>query len=168
MEPSNELTPAVIFTHEPLTIQYFPSGESFLVRYIPSDEISLFLQPFVPDLKLVGIGSIGTPIPETTTLKVLSLHKDQIIAGIKIKSVMLVQLRYVPEGVLVETWLEGAYEYGVADSDIGAIEDLVISLNEYLSILINNKESLGDSAKKELNTLQRVIGSDTADKSGGP
>lgn len=149
MELSNELAPSMFYTPKQPQIEYFPAYS-----------LTLDIQSFMPGVNLVGIESTGTPIPsKTSTLTVLSIHKDELISGITIQSIMLVQLRNTSEGVLAETWLEGIYEYGVGEDNIRAIEDLVISLNEYLSVLNKDIESLGDSARKELDTLQKLIGS---------
>ncbi len=157
MEPSNELVPPIQYPQQQLNVRYFYPNS-----------INLNIKFFYADIELAGIQSSVMLVPsQTSTITVFPIHKDQVIGGITIKSVIVVQLRPIREGVLAETWLEGVYEYGVGENDTKAIEDLVISLNEYLIVLNTNRDTLGDSAKKELDALQRLIGAQASDHSGG-
>lgn len=166
MDPSNELVPSIQYTQRQLNVRYL-SAQS-IDRYVSANSINLNINFFFADITLVGIQSIGTPVPyQISTITVFPIHKDQVISGITIKSVIVIQLIPIQEGVLAETWLEGVYEYGVGENDTKAIEDLIISLNEYLIVLNKNRDTIGDSAKKELDALQRLIGAQASDHSGG-
>lgn len=154
METSNELVMSLQATQQQVNASYL-SAPSIDMRF------------FSTDIGLVKIQSCGTPVPsQISTITVFPIHKDQVIRDITIKSVIVVQIRPIPEGALAETWLEGVYEYGVGENDTKAIDDLVVSLKEYLDVLDTNKDTLGDSAKKELDALQRLIGAQASEHSG--
>jgi hypothetical protein len=156
MEPLDQ---SLISTQYAIRVTSFPEQRQITVSSIRSSLMPIVVQSFTPDINPRVVEPIGTPIPaKVSTITVFAIGRGQVIAGIKIESVMLVQLRNIQEGVLAETWLGDIYEYGVGESGIQALEDLIVSLNEYLSVLTKNKDHLGDSAKKELDVLQRAIG----------
>jgi hypothetical protein len=162
MELSIKLDSSMFFTPPQPEIKYIPNLEINIDTF-QTQALYIDARSFFPDIQLERVESIGTPeSSETSTLKVLSIYRDQLISGVRIKSTLLVQLSYVLEGVLAETWLEGVYEYGVGDTDNKAIEDLIISLKEYLCVLMKDKESLGNSALKDFESLSKVIEFDAA------
>ena len=166
MESTNELISHVQYVLQQPNVRYLSAHS--IDRYLSGNSINLNIGLFFADITLSGIQNSRTPVlSQTSTITVFPIHKDQVISGITINSVIVVQLRPTQEGVLAETWLEGVYEYGVGVNDIQAIEDLVISLNEYILFLNANKDTLGDSAKRELVALQRLIGAQASDHSGG-
>jgi hypothetical protein len=88
---------------------------------------------------------------------VVLIPKDTRIGGLLLKSILLVQLKRTQDEVLSETWLEGVYEYGSAQNDSEAIIDLVISLGEYRKALEKQSKELGDTVRRELDALRRLI-----------
>ena len=73
------------------------------------------------------------------------------------KSVILVQVSRTRRESVATTWLEGVAEYGTGAGDNEAISDLVVSLGEYRKALEKRERKLGDSARKELDCLRRLI-----------
>jgi len=101
---------------------------------------------------------VRTPNPRRLdTLTVLSIPGGTVIDNYCLKSVLLVQLRRVLKESLAVTWLEGVAEYGTGKEDESALMDLVISLGEYREALEKREQDLGDSAKRDLDKLRRLI-----------
>ena len=73
------------------------------------------------------------------------------------ESVMLVQISHARRESVATIWLEGIAEYGTGAGDSEAISDLVVSLGEYRKSLEKRERKLGDSARKELDCLVRLI-----------
>ena len=67
------------------------------------------------------------------------------------------QIRYTPKEYVAATWLEGIAEYGAAQGQTEAVADLVVSLGEYKESLEKRETKLGDSARRELDYLRRLI-----------
>ena len=110
------------------------------------------------DIRFDAMTSSETPtISNLSGLTVLLIPKDTKIGGLLFKSILLVQLRRTQDEVLSETWLEGVYEYGCAQDDSEAIIDPVISLGEYRKALEKRGKKLGDTARRELDALRRLI-----------
>ncbi len=112
-----------------------------------SKEISIFLHKPVMTPRFSKLSSM-TMVP---------ILKDTVIDGWLFKSLMLVQLSQTRKESIATLWLEGIAEYGTAKDENGAISDLVISLGEYREVLEKREDTLGDSARKELNYLQKII-----------
>ncbi|MBI4330750.1 MAG: hypothetical protein HY673_05685 [Chloroflexi bacterium] len=91
------------------------------------------------------------------TPRVVALPPDFVLGGWRSKSTILVQITYTQKETLATTWLEGIAEYGVAKGENEAVTDLVISLGEYRECLEKRETNLGDSARRELEHLRRLI-----------
>lgn len=87
----------------------------------------------------------------------LTIPRDTLIAGWFLKSLLLVQVKPARRGSVATTWLEGIAEYGAAENETDAITDLIISLGEYREALERRQRKLGDSARKELDYLRKLI-----------
>jgi len=85
------------------------------------------------------------------------LPRDSEIGDWRLKSIILVQIRTTRKEWLATTWLEGIAEYGVGEGGSEAIIDLVVSLGEYRESLEKREVNLGDSARRELDYLRRLI-----------
>lgn len=94
---------------------------------------------------------------KSNTLTVLTLPRDSEIGDWRLKSIILVQIRHTQKEYLATTWLEGIAEYGVGKGESEAIIDLVVSLGEYRDSLEKQEVNLGDSARRELDYLRRII-----------
>lgn len=93
----------------------------------------------------------------SNTLTVCMLPRDSEIGDWRLKSIILVQIRTTRKEWLATTWLEGIAEYGVGEGGSEAIIDLVVSLGEYRESLEKREVNLGDSARRELDYLRRLI-----------
>jgi hypothetical protein len=144
---SNELASSDFYTYKELGI--INSSSPFIRDWLVVNSENI----------IIDIASMaGTPpVINPTALTVIPLPKDYEINGIHLNSVLLVQLTRTQESVLAETWLEGLYEYGVGQDDTNAIADLFASLGEYLSVLKVKTGQLGESARRELDTLLKLI-----------
>jgi len=113
--------------------------------------------PFsTPDITLSGLTSPDVRL-DVQAFTLLPLLKDTKIAGVTLKSLLLVQLRQTQGGVVAETWLEGIYEYGTGEEYTDALIDLIVSVREYLDALEAREEQLGDSARQELKALRALV-----------
>lgn len=148
MTLSNELAASAFYTHQEVRVIHFSSQDMRQWFFRNSENVRLEVPP-----------SAGTPATaDASALTVLSIPKETDISGIRLRSILLVQLRRTQEGILAETWLEGIYEYGAGQDDTEAITDLVVSLDEYLRVLNRKRKQLGDSARKELDALRKLVG----------
>lgn len=148
MTLSNELAPSAFYTYQEVKVTHSYSQDIKGWFFRNSENVRLEVTP-----------SAGTPATaDASALTVLSIPKDTDISGIRLRSILLVQLRRTQEGILAETWLEGIYEYGAGQDDTQAITDLVVSLDEYFHVLNRKKRQLGDSARKELDALRKLVG----------
>lgn len=75
----------------------------------------------------------------------------------RLKSVILVRIRRTRKEFLATTWFEGIEEYGAGEGETEAIKDLVVSLGEYREALERRAATLGDSARRELHYLCKLI-----------
>ena len=110
------------------------------------------------EIKLVIHKPVKTPIlrnPNSVT--VLSIPRGSEIGDWRLKSVLLVQISHSRSESVATTWLEGVAEYGAGTGDNEAISDLVVSLGEYRKSLEKREKKLGDSTRKELDCLRRLI-----------
>lgn len=99
-----------------------------------------------------------TPNPrKADSLTVVAVPRDSKMGGWRLKSLIVVQIRRVGRESVATTWLEGIPEYGAGKADGDAIVDLVVSLGEYLESLQKQQGNLGDSVRKEMDYLGRVI-----------
>ena len=111
-----------------------------------------------PSLMLVEHNTARTPtVRRLDALTVVSVSQDSEIAGWVLKSVLIAQVRRTRKQSVATTWLEGFVEYGTGKTDSEAMADLVISLGEYRESLERREGKLGESAKKELEHLRRLI-----------
>ena len=111
------------------------------------------------EIRLVVHKPVKTPnLRKPSSVTILSIPRNSEIVGWHLKSLLLVQINHTQKESVATTWLEGIAEYGVAKNESGAIIDLVVSLGEYLEALERREKNLGDSARKELNYLRRLIG----------
>lgn len=104
---------------------------------------------------------IGQPFVYTSQTPnvpmVLPIPRDTQVAGWRLKSLLLVQTKPARKGWVATGWLEGIAEYGTAENETDAITDLVVSLGEYKEALEKREEGLGDSARRELDYLRKLI-----------
>ena len=111
-----------------------------------------------PRIRITAHKAAKTPnIRKPKSVTVVSIPHDTQIAGWRLKSLLLVQLTPARRELVAETWLEGLAEYGTAENEADAITDLVVSLGEYGEALESREKNLGDSARKELDYLRRLI-----------
>ncbi|MBI4285148.1 MAG: hypothetical protein HY670_04505 [Chloroflexi bacterium] len=119
-----------------------------------------------PAIELNPISSPGITLKVHEPVETLSLDRLDSATilpsgwesgGWRLKTIMLVQIRREHGESIATIWLEGITEYGVADSDEKAKVDLVASLGEYRQCLEERQENLGESARKELEALKRLI-----------
>lgn len=80
---------------------------------------------------------------------------DPAIEGWRLKSALLVQIRWTRKQCLAITWLEGVSEYGAGATEAEAIEDLIVSIGEYRDLLERREANLGNP--KELAYLRTLI-----------
>ncbi len=143
------------------------SNELQSSAFVSNPEISIVLvsSPFIqlkpvssPHIEFVvhRAGSTLTRV-KPNALTVLALPKDSTIAGWKLKSVILVRIRYTRKQCVAITWLEGIAEYGAGERESEAITDLVDSLGEYRQSLERREAHLGDLARKELDYLRKLV-----------
>ena len=100
----------------------------------------------------------GTPdIPHPHSLAVMTLSEGLEVGGWRLKSLIMMQMQCAETECVASTWLEGVLEYGVGERQDEAIVDLLISLGEYLESLDERETTLGDSAKRELDYLRKII-----------
>ena len=110
------------------------------------------------EIRLVVRKPVKTPgLIKPSSVTVLSIPRDSEIGGWRLKSVMLVQISRARRELVATIWLEGFAEYGTGVGDNEAISDLVVSLGEYRKSLEKRERKLGDSARKELDCLRRLI-----------
>jgi len=111
-----------------------------------------------PEMDYAVRESIQTPIVTTPqSVTVLSIPMDTELAGWYIKSLLLTEIQHTPEGSIAKTWLEGVCEYGTSKDENEALSDLVTSLGEYRESLEDREDSLGESARKDLIYLRKLI-----------
>lgn len=136
-----------------------PLVSSPVIRLVPSSSPAIRLVPSTsPEIRLTVHKPSGTPTPRKLgSLTVLSIPRDSKIGGWTLKTVMLVQIRQTRRESLATTWLEGVAEYGTGKQNEEAITDLVVSVGEYWESLEKREKELGDSARKELDFLRRLI-----------
>ena len=110
------------------------------------------------EIRLVVHKPVKTPsLRKPSSVTVLSVPRDSEIGSWRLKSVMLVQVSRARRESVATIWLEGVAEYGTGAGDNEAISDLVVSLGEYRKSLEKRERKLGDSARKELDCLRRLI-----------
>ena len=110
------------------------------------------------EIRLVVHKPIKTPsLRKPSSVTVLLIPRKSEIGGWRLKSVMLVQVSRSRRESVATTWLEGIAEYGTGAGDNEAVSDLVVSLGEYRRSLEKRERKLGDSARKELDCLRRLI-----------
>lgn len=120
-----------------------------------------------PVISFTVLKPAGTPAPrKAKALTILSIPRGTRIGDWHLKSVMLVQVRSSRRESLATVWLEGTAEYGTGRRDDSAIADLMVSLGEYREGLERREENLGDSARQELDCLQKLI--ERADQPNSP
>ena len=136
----------------------FVSNPRVFIEVWPSPLIEVHSQTG-PTVQFSVHRPVKTPhFPKAESTTVFIITKDSKIRGWHLKSVLLAQIQPTSRrGWVATTWLEGVAEYGVAKSASEAVEDLVISIGEYLESLENRVENLGDSAKRELDYLRKLI-----------
>jgi len=135
----------------------FVSNPGIQVDSLSSFPIQLELK-ISPEIRLVVHKPGKTPsLRKTSSLTVLSIPRNSEISGWCLKSVMLVQVSRAQKESLAMIWLEGVAEYGTGEGDSEAITDLVVSIGEYRESLEKREKKLGDSARKELDCLRRLI-----------
>jgi hypothetical protein len=146
MTLSNELTASAFFTNPEIPVTQSRTPD------IP------FPWWNSPKIALDTVGTSDTrAVGAASALALLPIPRDTQIGRLRLQSILLVQLRQTPEGVLAETWLEGVYEYGAGQDDSEAVIDLIASLGEYVDALEARELQLGDSAKHELYALRRLV-----------
>ncbi len=146
MTMSNALNASAFTTNPAILIQSWLSP-TFELPASNSPEIVFHIPPTSKTLAAVA----------SSALTLLYIPKGTIIADLAFQSGLLVQIRLSPEAILAETWLEGLYEYGTGAEPSEAVTDLILSLGEYLQVLEARKETLGDSARRELDTLHMLV-----------
>ncbi len=137
---------------------------SFTV-YNPKISVNISFSPVIdihtitsPQIKWQVLKPTSTPyLKKVSSLTVLTISRDTPIAGWKFKSILLVRIQDSPDESIATSWLEGVLEYGTGKGHQEAIEDLVVSLGEYLESLEKQYDILGDSARRELDTLRKLI-----------
>lgn len=129
------------------------------IRVVSESNPSVELVPETgPEIRLVVHKPGGTPrLRRVSAVTVVSILRDAEIRGYRLKLAMLVELHRARRESLATTWLEGVAEYGTGKTDDEAITDLVVSLGEYRECLEKRERSLGNSARKELDCLRRLI-----------
>ena len=90
-------------------------------------------------------------------LTVIAIPRKSTISDWRLKSTLIIQVRRTKKEWLAETWLEGISEYGLGQNESDAITDLIVSLGEYYKSLKMRKRKLGDSALKDIATLEKLI-----------
>ena len=108
-------------------------------------------------IRIIGLEAVKTPYEEPSTVKIVPIPHDTRIGDWSLKSLLLVQIEPTRSGSIAMTWLEGISEYGTGQNEDDAKTDLVISLGEYREALEEREESLGDSARRELDYLRKLI-----------
>jgi len=134
------------FTNE-LHASAFVSSESIFVEVSSG-----------PTIELPHQKPVGTPNPHTQESTTVLAIPSREIGEWRLKTTLLVQL--VPSSShewLAMTWLEGVPEYGTGEGDVEAIEDLVASIGEYRESLERREDKLGESAKRELGYVKRLV-----------
>lgn len=111
---------------------------------------AISIAPFKP--------SAETDAGQSESLEMRLLYTGHPVGAYKLKADLLVEIRRTWEQCIASTWLEGVIEYGAGNSDTEAIVDLVSSLGDYRISLMRRKDSLGESAKRDLELLQQLIG----------
>lgn len=111
-----------------------------------------------PEIRITVHKPANTPvIRQMSSITVLTIPRESNIAGWHVKSLLVVQISHTHKESVATTWLEGIAEYGTGKGENEAIIDLVGSLGEYRDALERRKRKLGDSARKELECLRRLI-----------
>lgn len=137
---------------------------SFVV-YNPKIPVNISSSPVIdihtitsPQIKWQVLKSTGIPyLKKVNSLTVLTISKGTSIAEWEFKSILLVRIQDNSDESIATSWLEGVLEYGTGKGHQEAIEDLVVSLGEYLESLEKQYAILGDSARRELDTLRKLI-----------
>lgn len=110
------------------------------------------------EIRLVVHKPVKTPnLRKPSSVTVMSIPRDSEIGGWRLKSMMLVEISRARRESVATTWLEGVAEYGTGVGNDEAISDLVVSLGEYRKALEKRERKLGDSARRELDCLRRLI-----------
>lgn len=133
----------------------FDSG----IRFMPSSSIPVKITSETsPEIKITFY-KIGTTRIQRrqSSLTVLAIPKDTEISGWRLKSVMLVQVSCTRKESVATIWLENVVEYGVGKEDNEAIIDLIVSIGEYKQSLEKLEKKLGDSSRKDLENLCKLI-----------
>ena len=158
MSTSTNKLKASAFVSNPI-IRAVPSLNPSIIRVVPLSSSPLQWEwEGSTEITLVVHKPVKTPnFRKPTSVTILSIPRDSKIAGWHLKSLLLVQMSHTRKGSVATTWLEGIAEYGAAKNESGAITDLVVSLGEYLEALERREKDLGDSARKELNCLLKLI-----------
>lgn len=124
---------------------------------LPSPVIPWFFETN-QQIRITVHKAVKTPnIKKPRSVTVLLIPRDTQIAGWLLKSLLIVQLTPTRKGSVATTWLEGIAEYGAAENETDAITDVVTSLGEYKEALEEREENLGDSARRELDLLRKLI-----------
>lgn len=105
---------------------------------------------------------------KSPTLSVYSLPRRTEISGWRLKTLLLIQVRRTRRESVATTWLEGMVEYGTGKGESEAIADLVVSLGEYRESLEKREKNLGDSARKELDYLRKLVERTGSEQGGLP
>ena len=146
MTISNEIPSSAFISNPEIRIMAFPSPPIELKSETSPEIIFVMHNPG----KTLTRG-------RSNTVTVLTLPRDSEIGDWRLKSIILVQIRTTRKEWLATTWLEGIAEYGVGEGGSEAIIDLVVSLGEYRESLEKREVNLGDSARRELDYLRRLI-----------
>lgn len=111
-----------------------------------------------PEMRLVIHKTDRTPTPRRLeSLTAVVIPSNTKIAGWRLKSAVLVQLRRTRKQCVAATWLEGLTEYGTGKTEVDAIADLLVSLGEYKTSLKKRKSKLGESAQNELAAINNLL-----------
>lgn len=156
---------ASAFVSNPI-IRAVPLSNPPIIRVVPlsSSPLQWELEGNV-EIRLVVHKPVKTPIPrKPSSVTVLLIPRKSEICGWRLKSAILVQVSRTRRESVATTWLEGIAEYGTGAGDNEAISDLVVSLGEYRKSLEKRERKLGDSARKELDCLVRLIERSPASK----
>ncbi len=135
----------------------FATNPQIFLKYERTPDIS-FTFSNSPRIIFNIMGTVKSPVLESESgLTLLLVPRDTHIDDLCLRSFLLVKILQTKEGVLAESWLEGIYEYGSGQIASEAVIDLIISLGEYLDSLEEREARLGESAKRELDALRKLV-----------
>ena len=129
------------------------------IRVMPSSSIPAEITPETSPEIMITFCKTGTTRTQRrqSSLTVLAIPGGTKISGWHVKSVMLVQVSRTRKESVATIWLENVVEYGVGKKDNEAIIDLIVSIGEYKQSLEKLKKKLGDSSRKDLENLCKLI-----------